>query len=563
MTEEDFNSREERPVKSSEDKNPLWDALGREAIETFPAPKGPSVAGLSQNPTLADRFAARLSSGTLLLYLVCLFALALVGFDGLVSPLILAPIITLFFCWLLAPLTGSRQGMNSGCLIACFIPALGYAFLARAIPLQLEPEPLRSFAGELQIALETTCQPSTAIIIALCALFSLVLVHHFQNRSPWVDTTTPYSAIRKALAWACLVLPLFFLGYVLSGIQKSKDVQEWLAKTASIYENYPSVVLPNEVKSPGWADLLEETETEINELSESNAEKRTHLVTRYLELCRKGLPESRSLLKRTKTHLYSLLTGDPELHHSAETAELGYYFLLYSSTERPDALHYILNEGVVVDAILPYLTSPELSEAELLTWQEHINTLKGLAPSKENELDLYAYEKLGITENLQFKAFPYGNEKFGGVPLEANPMKLFGKNVTPSITEIELLRLQSLVLEDWLLLKAKLSPLSRQQRHRFLEELTDPLGGTGQFPYLESSGLLGDLNFSNHYHRDFAELNQIGFLIQLRLAKLRSGSYPSSLDGIDDLRTNWDWEKTATGWTLKKSYDDTRSWQLP
>ncbi len=567
-------------MEPTTEEQKLWKALAQAAEDSGPDPAPPALAGVSQNPTFLDRSAERFSSGTLVLFAISAVTMTLIGIAGQASNLIVAPLLSLVACWLLAPLVRRRSGLSPWALIALTIPVALSAALAIATPLAVNGESsgYRFFSHYLQYGLETVLVPSNLVLLfALCLLLAAAS-RWLQRVCPWTDTL-PAPTWRSRLAQFALIAPLLLAFGLARASRPSPEAYAWLQTAPMLIESRSERTAAPRERSADWSEI--KTQSFFAE-SESDQAERLAQYERVAKLALDAVPlgvPSRTNARHLIFPIVDDLLKNEKLSLAAtDRVKLILLALEARLTDRP-SYQYLSCEDMIETQLIPILLSTDVSPAELTAIAERIEKIHALLPSQgSEELEKNAagyffpekpqepmvFAKL-TGDNPNRRRAP-GPDDLGKGRNTSTPLEAFGTTFNNSPTQIAQRWSDSREVEAWLRLRKRLSALTFEAQLALLRELIDQ-HEPGKSPW--TLQFLESLDGRRYVDTVGPWLETAKLILRLRKAKLTpEGDYPTALPA--QVTDRWNWQHTDQGWRLTdsklRSSTDRRqhpSWIMP
>lgn len=539
----------------------LWAKLGDEARESEDATP-PSVQGLSQNPTFADRLAQRLVGGVVPLFLMGLAGSIPFSLFGGSMGVVLTLICLLTLSWLAAPLVRANGYISTPRLILLSIPIVVYSIAGAVVSAQLtNPYSLEHTATLFQLCLEAALGYYGLTVLLPLLLILAVLIRITLKSRPWVRVAAA-GRVRMVAGIAVLILPgcLYLAPWVTEAADAS--ARAWKAQ----------------VEAEGASDrsrrstAVDEVYTHFNfNALESDPEKALKNDRKLVEkiVAEKVRPKSKADGEALASVVRRLLGNESLEFTSRERTELAFLLIESRLLCRP-RYQTLSTLEALRDQIFPeLLATPDLSK-----WERRITQLQGCLPENTmQEFDLNAWDYFYAEVGAKPEVFGKGQ----GVPkhrrvylnpyrqlrqvkaTEPRPLKVFGAEVSGSPSQMAARWTNYQKLQRWLEIRERLvAATSREQL-----EIVRRLESEKSFP----SDLQEELDGRTYSYFVTPWLESAQLILQLRTAKAESGSYPASLEKSRGAR--WLWEKADQGWTLrdtelaKRGLSDAPTWVLP
>ena len=453
--------------KKTED---LWASIASGCQNSIAETEPPKFAGLSQVPTLRDRLTQRLLNGTVPLFLVSVLVMSLLGFAGHTSSLVAGPLLSLLFCWLLAPFL-SAGGHFSFLRVLFFSPIItGFTVLALLLPLQFDRSFLNRenklhflFAHDLQASMERFLTLKTMAILTFTCLLISLTIRWILSQSPWLESPRiPNSRFIAGglLLAAVLVIP----GFVILTNPYNQKIEHWKERIEQELQTKPSWRLPKTGKDELWDPLMTERSLAFQSGTEKTNPQRRALEINILKACRLRRPNNTKTLQSVARALkWSLFLEESSSDLSAdEKTEMAGYLVDYNLILR--ACYQIIDsERAFKKHLLPVLLRPKLSEQELEMWKKKIETMaEHIVEDRFQELDFNAFDYLVKNDRTDI-IVALKDDTLHKAAGKASPLKAFGLEFSPSPTELVSRYEDKAIFEDWFELYRELQSLSPPQ----------------------------------------------------------------------------------------------------
>lgn len=548
----------------------FWNDIESELEQSVATVKAPSFESSSQVPTLGDRLVERVAAGTAPLYLMSLLVMALLGFAGHTSSLIFAPLLSLLFCWVLAPFVAAGRGVSFTRVLLCAPVVVGFTVVALLLPLQLSRSYFDGtnklatiFVHDLQWALEAVLEPTTLLFLVLGCIFWATMVKALLSKRPWLDAPKFHNG--RMMAGSLLVaVGVVVPGFVILTSPYSQPAQNWRDFTEETLRETPAWGLPKLRRDELWDPVLEERSEELAADSLLSLEARRRLEPQLLKACRERRPNSRAALWSAARGLEAMTAQPLPQFSKDELADAALYLCEYRLIIRADYGAVACQEALS-NQVLPRLLSSDLGLAELKIWEQRLQSVREvLAPDELRELDFNAYEYF-YGESRTETIISLDGDKPARAAGKARPLKVFGREFSPSPTEIASRYEDAPIFEDWFELRAKLREVSLNIHPTVLDELRAERNRE-QSSYPNLDGHFIDNLESRVYYRTLEPILSAAQLIaDLRVYKAKNGDYP---DSLSELRTpeeadRWSLTRVVDEWQLRDRFTDDSHWILP
>jgi hypothetical protein len=539
----------------------LWASISQLAEEESGQACPPSVAQVSQQPTVLDRLTARLNGGTLPLFLLSLLALLLIGPKEHISTFFLGPPLALIACWLLAPLLRNRSGA-SGILLLLAGPVLAYTVLSQTLPLLLSDsnnvnvhyDSYTRFAAVLQSSLEAVLYPTHLIAFVIGSLALAVLMNGAKRLHPWVEPQTT-SLHRQVLSVLVAVAPFALAtGFVLS-LEPNREAAGWIAEAKVLQAEHavgPVAVKPPEYDALDWGVLWRNT------YSEAELKAKRQKIQQFVVDTVKNHPPSETEPLWMAGPVYQVLRFPDNGLSPKQRAELAFFGIAANVNAR-DIYKYVGTQELLEAHVLPFLTTEALSRSELDSWNERLDRVNSRLTDTFTELDLNAADYFFSEERRYSETFGDGYR----TRTKAKPrdLKAFGRSFETSPTRLAFRRDELQTIEEWVGLRDKLRAVPAPEVHQQLQDLVRD-GSPFDRLFIET------LEGRRYGDTVGPWLETVILIVRLRQQKLETGRYPEPLPSQTDRHaTSLEWESTPEGLKLTASDlqtpQGTFSWLLP
>ena len=504
----------------------------------FRSPEQLKAPGIQQI-SLGDRIAQRVFSGAIPLFLLICAALGVSTWqDGIGAALFNLPT-AVIITWLLRPFLSStsRTCLKSFALLT--LPVLVLSWPAALLPeaglnyLRGKDWHLEVIPGGLQKNMESSLQPSHFLAYLLVALALALLSWAVQNRFYWIEVASPP---RSALLWRSLfwLLPVLLLSLVFwRDLRPTEAELEWSRQQEGALAQRPLADLPLEGEDKYWRSLLKQAAPSLTQ-DDYDHELVKVPFQRVTDFSRESLdshPPSSGFEFAACRKYYLLLavhSRQPELHFQGVKLDL---------LRRPDSQSYtywaLLLQGLGRDPIDP---------KTLESWKTQLKEVRQIRLSREEELDLSAYQSLlerEVSASYHSGGWDEGriyNTQFDA--LKSRDLQILGTSVSLSPSRLYFDWQAAKLRREWLREKPALLAMSLSEQDEFRH-------ARGRLTLRNSyaGSLWDDLPFGQEYNTDNVFLRASELVLSLREYSLKHGRLPDSLEGMVDRPEEYRWER--------------------
>lgn len=517
-----------------------WEGLGAAADLgcefRFRSPSQLREAGIQQL-SLGDRIAQRCFSGTIPLFLLTYTALILSTWhDGMGAMALNFPTAVLL-TWLLRPFL---QSAGRTCLrrySLMVLPVLVLSWPAPLLPeaglnyLKGKDWHLEFIPAGLQRNMESSLQVSHFFTYLLLALATALVLRAVQNRFYWIEVA---STPRSALLWRSLfwILPLVLLSLVFwRDLTPTEAELEWSRQQKEALAERPFAGLPLQGKDEYWRSILKRTAPSLT-LEHYDHELEKVPFQRVADSSQVNFashPPSSGFELRACERYYLLLavhSRQPELHFQGIELAL---------LRQPDSASY-----TYWAMLLQSLGRDPLDRKTLESWNTRLEQLRQIRLSREEELDISAYQSLLRREvhAAYVNWGPDGHLHSELSALKSRDLQVLGTDVSFSPSRFYFEWQAAKLRREWL-----------QEKPGFLERSLDDQDGfcrARQNVLLRNSyagAFWGDLPFGQEYNADNVYFRAAEVILSLREYSLEHGGLPESLEGLVDRPEEYRWER--------------------